>query len=59
MDWEMMELADKDIKAAIINKIHMELNRNTVRRETENKKLNQRDIQDLKNTISENVTRWD
>lgn len=24
MDWEMMEIAHKDTKAAIINKIHME-----------------------------------
>lgn len=35
------------------------MNINTMRREMENKKLNQRDIQDLKNTVSENVTRQD
>lgn len=30
-----------------------------MRREMENKNLNERDIQDFKNTVFENVTRWD
>lgn len=37
------------------------MNTNTKRREMENKakQMNQREIQVLKNTLSENVTRWD
>jgi predicted DNA-binding protein with PD1-like motif len=54
-----MELADKDIKAAIVNVLHMfkevEVNTNVLRRETEviYEKETQIELLGLKNTVPE------